>query len=105
MLAILLCDSDGFHAVNERIGQQTGDEVLREVALAVQDSTRGSDLAFRWGGDEQVAVLSNTSREGVLVVAERIRRHVSRIGASTASSFRRASAFRFFQSTGRTSTI
>ncbi len=78
-MAILLCDLDHFKAINDARGHQAGDEVLKEVAQGVQDSTRGTDLVFRWGGDEILVVLSDATREGVLIAAERIRKAVRAI--------------------------
>jgi len=78
-LAILLCDLDHFKAVNDTRGHHAGDEVLKAVAQEIQESTRGTDLVFRWGGDEIVVVLSDTTREGVLIAGERIRKGIRRI--------------------------
>ena len=75
-LAILLCDLDHFRAINDTGGHQVGDEVLKAVAREIQESTRGADLVFRWGGDEIVVVLSDTTREGILIAGERLRRGV-----------------------------
>ncbi len=72
-LAILLCDLDHFKAINDTLGHAYGDEVLKAVAVAIRGATRGTDLHFRWGGDEIVVVLSKTSTDGVLIAAERIR--------------------------------
>ena len=80
ILAILLCDLDHFNAINESWGYQTGDEVLKGVARSVYESSRGTDLVSRWGGDEIVVVLANTTRDGVLIAAERIRKGVHRVG-------------------------
>ena len=77
--ALLLCDLDHFKAVNDNWGHQVGDEVLKSVAISIKDSTRGIDLVFRWGGDEIVVVLSDTTRDGVLIAAERIRKGVLRL--------------------------
>ncbi len=52
--SVLLCDLDRFKAVNDTLGHQVGDEVLKAVAKSIQASTRGTDLVFRWGGDEIV---------------------------------------------------
>ncbi|MGH7273254.1 MAG: diguanylate cyclase, partial [Nitrospiria bacterium] len=75
-LAILMCDLDHFKAVNDTRGHHAGDEVLKAVAQEIQESTRGTDLVFRWGGDEMVVVLADTTREGVLIAGERIRKGV-----------------------------
>jgi len=79
-LAILLCDLYQFKAINESRGHHFGDEVLRAVAKSIQDSTRGTDLIFRWGGDEIVIVLADANREGCLIVGDRIRAGIQKIG-------------------------
>jgi diguanylate cyclase (GGDEF)-like protein len=82
-VAVLLCDLDHFKVVNDTQGHHAGDEVLREVAKSIQVATRGSDLVFRWGGDEILVVLSETARDGVLTAADRIRKGVRLIGEKT----------------------
>ncbi len=78
-LAILLCDLDHFKAINDNCGHQAGDEMLKAVARSIQDSTRGTDLVFRWGGDEILIVLGETTHEGLLIAARRIRKGVRQI--------------------------
>ncbi len=78
-LAILLCDLDHFKAINDTLGHQAGDEILREAAKSLQASTRGTDLVFRWGGDEILIVLGETTHEGLLIAAGRIRKGVRKI--------------------------
>lgn len=79
--AVLLCDLDHFKTLNDTQGHHIGDDVLQEVGKAVLESTRGADLAVRWGGDEILVVLTRTTRDGVLTAADRIRRGVALIGA------------------------
>ncbi|MGB3941144.1 MAG: diguanylate cyclase [Candidatus Manganitrophaceae bacterium] len=79
-LAILMCDLDRFKVLNDTLGHQVGDMVLKGVAASILDSTRGIDLIFRWGGDEIVVILSKTNREGVQTAANRIRDGVVRTG-------------------------
>jgi diguanylate cyclase (GGDEF)-like protein len=86
-LAILLCDIDNFKSINDMQGHQAGDRALKKVAEAIQEATRGIDLVCRWGGDEMVVVLSNSTREGVLVAAERIEKRVRLTGAGEESPF------------------
>ncbi|MBI3803666.1 MAG: diguanylate cyclase [Nitrospirae bacterium] len=79
-LAFLLCDLDNFKSLNETKGRQLGDEILKAVALEIKQLTRGSDLIFRWGGDEIVVVLAKATREGVFIAADRIRKGIRKIG-------------------------
>lgn len=65
-LAILLCDLDHFKSINDTLGRQTRDRVLKSVAQGIQECIREIDLVFRWGGDEIAVLLIDTSQEGSL---------------------------------------
>ena len=80
LMAILICDIDHFKSINDSWGHQVGDEMLKAVAQVIKEATRGMDLVARWGGDEIVVALANTTREGVSIATERIRKGVRRIG-------------------------
>lgn len=72
-LALLFIDLDGFKLVNDTLGHEVGDDVLREVAEHLQSVIRQSDLAARWGGDEFVVLLSNVrDTESAMAVAHKI---------------------------------
>lgn len=79
-LAFLLCDLDHFKSINDTLGHVIGDQVLKAVAKSIQESIRGVDLVFRWGGDEMVVVFPETAQEKVALVADRIRKGVQRVG-------------------------
>ncbi|MFZ5877017.1 MAG: diguanylate cyclase [Nitrospirota bacterium] len=81
-LAILLCDLDHFKAINDTLGHHVGDEVLKTVARNIRAALRGTDMVFRWGGDEVVVVLEYETREGLLIAADRIRAGVRKIKES-----------------------
>lgn len=78
--AVLFLDLDRFKAVNDRFGHEGGNAVLREVAAAVRETVRASDLAARYGGDEFVVLLTRTDLAGANRVAEAIREAVEGVG-------------------------
>ncbi len=71
-LSLVLFDLDGFKRVNDTCGHAAGDEVLREVFRAAQNTVRGSDILARWGGDEFVLALPETDCEDAKYTATRI---------------------------------
>jgi len=73
ILSCLLLDIDHFKQVNDTYGHQMGDKTLRDVATLVRGHMRGSDVFSRYGGEEFAALLSGTSEEKAMEVAERIR--------------------------------
>ena len=72
-LTVLLFDLDKFKRVNDTLGHLAGDAVLRHFAKVVEAALRKSDLIGRYGGEEFLAVLPETSPERGCEVAERIR--------------------------------
>lgn len=76
-LSALYIDLDHFKNVNDKYGHQGGDEVLRDVATRIKAELRLSDALGRFGGEEFVVLLVDTSMDAALAVAERIRAGVS----------------------------
>lgn len=75
-LSIITLDIDHFKRVNDSYGHTTGDCVIKAVAAAAVLTVRRSDMAFRYGGEEFVVILSNTNLEGASLLAERLRQEI-----------------------------
>lgn len=71
-VSLVMFDIDHFKLVNDRHGHLAGDDVLKQIAIIVQDSLRSSDLACRWGGEE-FAILMPGVLEDAVNVAEKLR--------------------------------
>jgi diguanylate cyclase (GGDEF)-like protein/PAS domain S-box-containing protein len=72
-LSILICDIDYFKEINDTYGHDIGDRVLRAISNLLKESLRSIDIIGRYGGDEFLAILPETSMEGAKEIAERIR--------------------------------
>jgi diguanylate cyclase (GGDEF)-like protein len=75
--SLLILDLDGFKEINDREGHGVGDEVLRGVADLLRNAVRQVDTVARFGGDEFVVLLPETTRPGAEVVANRILANLS----------------------------
>ena len=71
-LTVLLCDLDGFKAVNDKYGHLTGNKLLQEVATKFKSSCREYDQVGRLGGDEFVFVLSDVTKDPVMEMEKRL---------------------------------
>ena len=70
--AILFCDLNGFKAVNDRYGHARGDQLLIEVSRRLRESVRTHDLVSRFGGDEFVILLRETTPDEMQTINRRI---------------------------------
>ena len=72
-----MIDIDNFKKLNDTYGHQFGDEVLQVVSRLFQDSLRKTDYVARYGGEELIAILPETSIEQAIIPIERLRCKIS----------------------------
>lgn len=89
-LSILFCDIDNFKRINDKFGHDVGDSILSTFASKVKNSVRKSDIVARWGGEEFVLLIPNTTAEIARTIAEKIRKMIENtdfpiVGKVTAS--------------------
>lgn len=73
LLALMFIDLDGFKAVNDSLGHDAGDKVLKETARRLKNIVRGCDTAARMGGDEFTLILTQVAHvEDAELIAKRI---------------------------------
>lgn len=70
---LLLVDFDKFKQVNDLLGHDAGDQVLKEGAQIIRSSLREQDKISRWGGEEFLILLPNTPISGAMLLANKIR--------------------------------
>ncbi|MBB1488599.1 sensor domain-containing diguanylate cyclase [Oceanospirillum sediminis] len=78
-MALCMLDIDHFKRVNDKYGHAVGDQVLKELAVVVQDSLRETDLPGRLGGEEFAILLPDTDTDNASLVAERIRSNLEQM--------------------------
>jgi diguanylate cyclase (GGDEF)-like protein len=72
-LAVAIADIDGFKRINDTFSHQVGDLVLRAIGQIMHEQTRNADVLARFGGEEFVLLLPETSLEEAVQCCERIR--------------------------------
>ncbi len=71
-VTLLLLDIDHFKAINDSCGHSYGDMILQRIARAITDNVRESDIVARWGGEEFLVMMPDTSLADARRVAERL---------------------------------
>jgi diguanylate cyclase len=75
-LSLMVCDVDLFKRINDAYGHLAGDKVLKIIAKSLQKNLRSSDFIARFGGEEFVALMPETSTNEAKIVAEKMRRKI-----------------------------
>ncbi len=75
-LSVIFFDIDHFKKINDKYGHKIGDSVLIELSRLVEKSIRKSDIFGRWGGEEFLIILPETSRIEAVKLAEKLRKKI-----------------------------
>ncbi|MFL5757145.1 MAG: GAF domain-containing protein [Chloroflexota bacterium] len=78
--SLVMIDLDRFKTVNDTLGHQAGDRLLREIGRAIVAAARDTDHVFRYGGDEFAVLLPRTEGGPAMAVADRIRAAIHGVG-------------------------
>lgn len=78
VFSIVMADIDYFKKLNDKYGHQCGDEVLYEVAHVLKRGLRETDMVARWGGEEFLIVLLDTTESAAEGTCENLRRDIER---------------------------
>lgn len=81
-LCLALLDVDHFKQVNDKLSHAVGDEVLKRIAAVLKQQSRTVDMLARWGGEEFVILLPDTSLDDAAEVCERLRQKIEKLDLS-----------------------
>ena len=84
--SIAMGDLDNFKSYNDRFGHNAGNKALQAVGKALQEAGRGQDVVVRYGGEEFVLIMPETSKEDAWQVADRVCRAVAELELSPSQS-------------------
>jgi two-component system, sensor histidine kinase LadS len=81
--SVIMLDLDNFKQINDTYGHASGDDVLKEIAAVLNTMVREGDVLARWGGEEFIILLPQTSLYEAAKIAERIRARISELTIKT----------------------
>ncbi|MEE4253038.1 MAG: sensor domain-containing diguanylate cyclase [Desulfuromusa sp.] len=90
--SLLFFDIDNFKLINDSLGHQVGDQVLRRIAEIIRENIRQTDLMARWGGEEFIVAFINTDIVAAHTIAEKLRIRLEEDGKLHALAQRTVSA-------------
>jgi diguanylate cyclase (GGDEF)-like protein len=78
-LSIIMFDIDNFKVINDTYGHDVGDTVLVRISQVTKDTVRVTDIVSRWGGEEFMVLLPETSIEETSTIAEHVRKNIENL--------------------------
>ena len=72
VFSLIILDIDFFKKFNDNFGHQSGDAVLRQVAISLKKNVRATDVVCRYGGEEMSIILPNTNEEEATAIAQKL---------------------------------
>ena len=84
--SFIMLDIDNFKKINDTFGHECGDTVLVTLAKTLKSSLRLQDVSARWGGEEFLLLLPETTIDGAFRLAEKIRRNIEKLRISCGSN-------------------
>jgi len=78
-MAVLMIDLDRFKNINDTFGHSCGDQVLKKLVTTMKEEIRGSDVIFRYGGEEFVVLLNKSDLATASFIAERLRGQIEHL--------------------------
>jgi diguanylate cyclase (GGDEF)-like protein len=87
-LSICMLDLDGFKQFNDSFGHLPGDELLKRVGIALREHSREHEVVGRYGGDEFLLLMPNTTKEAAMIAADRLRELVEGTSFEASASVR-----------------
>jgi diguanylate cyclase (GGDEF)-like protein len=77
-LTLIMLDIDDFKIYNDSLGHQSGDKILKELAMLLKNQSRKMDYVCRYGGEEFTIILPQTERKEAFLIAERLRQDIEK---------------------------
>jgi len=85
-VSVVIADIDNFKILNDTYGHLFGDDVLKVIATKLSENLRSIDLAGRWGGEEFILILPDTTAKQAQEIINRIRKNIAKIPFTPSST-------------------
>ena len=85
MVSLMMIDIDHFKRINDKYGHNCGDKVLKKLARTLVKEIRGSDIIARWGGEEFILFMPETTLSDAISFAERLRKTINNLSFTKGS--------------------